>query len=239
MAKKKRQKVSGKKPSTNLIYAVLALIVIAAIIFTLSSGNNESLEQDEHVPADGIFVKLNKPGTYEPGKVKITEFLKFNCSHCNAINQLMPALEKKYGDKVEITYIPMIWRVPADIPFKKSIEAYILAEERGKGGEMKEALFKAVFIEGKDISSLIVLEETGRSVGLGDDFVTALKNGDAIDRAEANINLAERYQVSYSPTFIINGNLMVDFSPGMGISNADQMITNLDTIINSLLNLSV
>ncbi|MCX9013510.1 MAG: DsbA family protein [Candidatus Methanoperedens sp.] len=236
MAKKKqKQKLPEKKSNTNLIYAVLALIVIAAIIFAMSSGNNESVKKDEHVPSDGTFVKLNKPGTYEPGKVKITEFLKFNCGHCYSLNQEMPNLEKKYGDKVEITYIPMIWRIPTDTPFRKSIEAYILAEERGKGEEMKSALFKAVFVEGKDLSSLIVLEDTGRSVGLDDDFVTALKNGDASGRAEANIRLGEEYQVSYTPTFIINGNLMVDFSPGMGILNANQMINNLDTIIGSLL----
>ena len=235
MAKKRRtQKVSEKKSNTTLIYAALGLIVVIALIFAFSSGNSEPAEQDENLPTAGKFVKLNKPSTYEPGKVKITEFLKFNCGHCYSLNQEMPDLEKKYGDKIEVTYVPMLWRtMAADQAFRKSIEAYILADDVGKGEEMKDALFKAIFAEGKDVSSLFVLEDIGKSVGLDDDFVTALKNGDAKDRADANIRLGENFQVDETPTVIINGNLKI--TPSMTGGTIPQMVNNIDFIIDSLL----
>ena len=233
--KRRKQKVPEKKSNKSMVYAALGLIAVIALIIAFSSGNGEPAGQDETLPTAGKFVKLNKDSTYEPGKVKITEFLKFNCGHCYSLSQAMPDLEKKYGDKIEVTYVPMLWRtMAADQAFRKSIEAYILADDVGKGDEMKDALFKAVFDDGKDVSSLFVLEDIGKEIGLDDDFVTALKNGDAKDRADANIRLGENFQVDETPTVIINGNLKI--TPSMTGGTIPQMVNNMDVIIDSLLN---
>ncbi len=232
MAKKKRVQ-PVKKPNRTLIYAGLAVLLIAVLgvyFFTISAQD----KPQEKLPASGKFAQLNKPSTYEPGKVKITEFMKFNCGHCYALNPQMQALKQKYGDKLEITYKPMLWRtVPRESGFRKSIEAYILAQRMGKGEEMKDALFAAVFVDKKDLTTTTELADIGKNVGLGDDFVKALNNGDAKDEAEANINLAESFQVDETPTIIVNGNLKVN--PSMTNEDMDAMAKNLDTIIGSLL----
>jgi thiol:disulfide interchange protein DsbA len=232
MAKKKRVQ-PVKKPNRTLIYAGLAVLLIAvlALYFHNAPGQQGSPGK---LPAAGKFAELNRPSTYEPGKVNITEFMKFNCGHCYALNPQMSALKQKYGDKLEITYKPMLWRtVPQEAGFEKSIEAYILAQKMGKGEEMKDALFKAEFVDKKDLTSVAVLGDIGKSVGLGDDFVKALNNGDAKDEATANINLAESFQVDETPTIIINGNLKVN--PSMTNEDMDAMAKNLNTIISSLL----
>lgn len=230
MAKKKRKPVP-KKSRPTLLYAALALLFIAALILYIHATPEKPQEK---LPSAGKYVKLDKPATFEPGKVKITEFLKFNCGHCNMFNQQIPAMKEKYGDKLEITYKPMLWRTaPQDQGFEKSIEAYILAERMGKGKEMRDALFKAVFVDGKDARSETVLDDIARSIGLGTDFSTALKNGDAKDEAEADIRLAESFQVDETPTMIINGNLKV--TPSMTDGDMAQMTANIDTIISSLL----
>jgi thiol:disulfide interchange protein DsbA len=213
---------------------LIFLLIDTAYGFPGMGSNTTTIPIDSSVPTAGKFATLNKPNTYESGKVKITEFLKFNCGHCYSLNSQLPDLKKKYGDRLEITYKPMLWRsVPADLAFKKSIEAYILANRAGKGEEMKDALFKAMFVENKDITSELQLGDIGKSIGLGDEFVTALKNGDAIDETDANINLAESMTVDETPTIIINGNLKV--TPSMTNADATQMANNQDTIINSLL----
>lgn len=232
MAKKKHIPPPPKKSNLNLVYAGLALLVIAALVIYSSSPATET--PPEKLPAAGKYVKLNKPSAYEPGKVKITEFLKFNCGHCYTLNQQLPTLKKKYGDNLSITYKPMLWRsVPQDQAFRKSIEAYILAERMGKGEEMKDALFKALFVDKKDLSSEIVLGDIAKSAGLGEDFSAALKKGDARDEAEANIRLAESFQVDETPTIIINGNLKV--TPTLTNEDMDAMAGNIDAIISSLL----
>ena len=240
---KKKQKIPEKKQSMKWVYVGLAVLVIAGLAVYIYSGSTShnnantsfSNDQKEKVPTAGKFGTLNKASTYEAGKVKIIEFLKFNCGHCNLLNQKLPALKKKYGDRLEITYKPMLWRsVPKDLPFKKSMEAYILAERMGKGEEMKDALFKAMFVENKDLTSELQLGDIGKSVGLGDEFITALKNGDATDEADANIKLSESIPVDETPTIIINGNVKV--APSMTNEDTTLMANNLDTIINSLLN---
>jgi thiol:disulfide interchange protein DsbA len=239
---KKKQKIPEKKTSMTWVYAGIAILVLAGLAVYLYSGSNpdnntntsSSNDLKGKIPAVGKFSTMNKPSTYEPGKVKITEFLKFNCGHCYSLNSLMPALKKKYGDRLEITYKPMLWTsVKGDPAFKKSIEAYILAERMGKGEEMKDALFKSMFVENRDLTSELQLGEIGKSVGLGDEFVTALKNGDAKDEADANIKLSESIPVEETPTIIINGNIKV--TPSMTNEDVTLMANNLDTIINSLL----
>ena len=235
MAKKRHVKPvkPEKKSSLTMIYAGLAVLLIAAVFLYFSAGTGPE-EPREKLPASGKFVKLNKQGTYEPGKVKITEFLKFNCGHCYQLNPQMSSLKQKYGDRVEITYKPMLWRtVPQDSGFRKSIEAYILAERMGKGGEMMDALFNAVFVDKKDVTSEAVLDDIARSVGLGDEFATALRNGEAKDEAEENIRLAESYQVDETPTIVVNGNLKV--TPTLVNGDMTAMANNLDAITGSLL----
>ncbi len=233
MSKKKRTPTPSKKSNNTLIYAGLAILIIAALGFIILN-NNTTPETPGKVPTEGKFIKLNKPGTYEPGKVKIVEFMKFDCGHCYSLNQYMPELKKKYGDKLEVIYKPMLWRsVPQDLASKKSIEAYILANRTGKGEEMKDALFKALWVDKKDITSEIVLSDIAKSVGLSEDFAAALKRGDAKDEAEANINLAESFEVGFTPTLIINGNLKID--PSLTNEDNKLMNENLDKIIRSLL----
>lgn len=232
MSKKKKQKLPEKKSNLTLVYAGVAVLVVVALVLYFSSTATE--KPPEKLPTAGKYVKLNKPSTYEPGKVKITEFLKFNCGHCYTLNPQITALKKKYGDNLSITYKPMLWRqVPQDQGFRKSIEAYIIAERMGKGEEMKDALFKAMFVDKKDLSSELVLGDIAKSAGLGEDFSAALKRGDAKDEAEVNIRLAESFQVDETPTIIINGNLKV--TPALTNEDMDAMASNLDAIVASLL----
>lgn len=231
---KKKQKQPEKKSNLAIVYAALALLVIAVLVGFISL-NKAPEKPVEKLPSAGEYVKLtDKTTTYEPGIVKMTEFMKFNCGHCYTLNQQLPALKKKYGDKLMITYKPMLWRTAAnDQQFRKSIEAYILAERMGKGEEMKDALFKAMFVDKKDLTSEIILSDIAAGIGLGDDFSTALKNGDAKDEAEADIRLAESFQVDETPTVIVNGNLKI--TPALTNRDMNQMSANLDAIINSLL----
>jgi protein-disulfide isomerase len=116
----RKEAAHGKKSNLTLVYIGLAVLVIAALVMYFSSTAPEKPE--EKLPTAGKYVKLNQPSTYEPGKVKITEFLKFNCGHCFSLNPQLPVLKKKYGDNLSITYKPMLWRsVPQDQAFRKSI----------------------------------------------------------------------------------------------------------------------
>ncbi|CAG1008848.1 MAG: DsbA family protein [Candidatus Methanoperedens sp.] len=214
---KKRQKLPEKKSGLKTIHIILALLVISALaIYFLNSGG----KSPENLPDDN-YKKLNT--TIEPGKVKIIEFLNFGCSHCNDLRKNMPQLLQKYGAKVEITYIPINF-----VSLKqstKSVEAYIIAEQMGKGDEMLDALFDAKFDKGMDIlESTIAIENVAESIGLGPDFNQKLGSGDMKNAANYNLRLANDYKIAGTPAVFINGKFQEDFS-----------IANLDKVVGSLL----
>jgi thiol:disulfide interchange protein DsbA len=220
MAKKKRIQPK-KKSNRTLIYAGLAVLLIA-LLAVYASSNPPAEKPQGKLPTAGGWNKTNMPTTYEPGKVKITEFLKFDCSHCDDLHKNMPQLLKKYKDNVTITYVPIVWPGQST----KSVEAYILAEQMGKGEEMLNALFTTQFVNGIDVmESIPNLEGVAASIGLGADFNAKLEGGSARQAALANLELMNKYSVQGTPTIIINGNILVN----------PPTATNLDTVIGSLL----
>ena len=217
---KKKQKIPEKKPNRTLLYVGIAVLFIAALAIMFSSVSPE--KKEEKLPAAGEFVKLAKPTTYEPGKVKIIEFLKFDCSHCYDLHKNMPQLLKKYGDNISITYVPIVWPGQST----KSIEAYIIAEQMGKGEEMQKALFQAQFVNNTNaMESTLALENVASSIGLGTDFNSKLEGNEARNAALSNLALMTKYDVQGTPTLIINGNLNVN----------PPTSANLDAVIGSLL----
>ncbi len=227
MSKKKKQKPPEKKSNT-IIYAaiaVLAVVVIAIILLNFSSAP----QPPEKLPTSGGYEKLSFPTTYEPGKVKIMEFLKFNCPFCYNLHTKLPQILEKYGDNVTVTYVPIVW--PGEST--KSIEAYIIADQMGKGKEMQDALFNEAAAEGLTqgnenlmmMDNVQTLENVAASIGLGSDFNAKLEGGYAVDAAKANLENMSKYNVDATPTIIINGNIKV----------YPATAENLDTVIGSLL----
>ena len=210
----KKQKLPEKKPGIQAIHIILALLVISGLaIYFLNSG-----EKNAEQPSDN-FEKLNT--TVEPGKVNIIEFLNFGCTHCNDLRKDMPRLLQKYGDKVEITYIPINFPKQST----KSVEAYLIAEQMGKGDEMLNALFDAQFNKGMDIlESTIAIETAADSIGLGADFNQKLESGAMKNAANYNLRLANDYKIDGTPSVYINGEFQGDYS-----------IINLDKVVGSLL----
>lgn len=229
MAKKKQQPIP-RKSGMKSVYAAVAVLIVAIIALYLYSGSSD-VTVIEKTPTAGKFIKMNKPTTYEEDKVKIVEFMKFDCPHCYDIHRELPGLLKKYEGKIEITYVPIAWPQQST----KSIEAYILANQMGKGEEMKNALFEAQDLfqkggeKGKDImESTIAIEDVAASIGLGADFNAKFEKGDGRKAALANLGLMSDYGVQGTPTIIINGNINVN----------PPTIENLDAVIGSLLNSS-
>jgi protein-disulfide isomerase len=209
MAKKKRVP-PPKKPNRTIIYAGIALLLIIAVFAYMSLNDQQEVLTDAYSFEDqitpqstGAYSSLNVNPS-EQGKVRIVEFMKFDCSHCNDLNKEMPKILKNYGDKVEIIYVPISFEGQSI----KSIEAYLIAKEMGKGKEMRDALFKAKFESesNRDVmGSMIVLKDVAAGIGLGPDFNSKLESGYAEKAALKNNAYAGMYMIKGTPTVLING----------------------------------
>ena len=206
--------------------AILTTIVLGYYYLSPQEGASNSLDVKK---IEGKYTQLSRnPGPYQ-GKAVATEFMSFYCDHCYELEKRMPSIMEKYGERLQIIYKPIVWSGQST----NSVEAHIIAEQLGKEKEMREALFKAQFKEGKDISDLNELKRIAASIGLGEEFNSKLEKGEARKQAQANIQLSQTYFVDETPSIIVNNLLKV--TPQNTEDNIDLMAQNLDTIIGSII----
>lgn len=199
-----------------------ALTVAAALFVPLKIVAENSIE--------GIYQKV--PGyefRYDGKTVDIIEFLSFYCDGCYEFEKAIPVIKGNFPKRVNWKTVPIYWGNGSPKPG----EAYFLAEEAGKGEQMKAALFHAHFVEKKDIGNLEVLEGLGAKLGLGFDFSRRLRAGDKAKNSQMALDMANAYGVDETPTLIIAGNLMTNLHPFN--HNADALRENVITILKSII----
>ncbi|MBI4716108.1 MAG: DsbA family protein [Nitrospirae bacterium] len=179
---------------------------------------------------EGTYLTIPGKKFQSDGKtVEVVEFLSFYCSHCYEFERSIPVIKGNFPKKVRWKVVPIYWGKGSPKPG----EAYLLAEEAGKGEAMKTALFHANFIQRQDIGKVEVLEKLGADIGLGFDFSARLRSGEKAKAVEAALEMSKAYGVNETPTLVIAGNLLV--SPSMSPSGGDGFTENVKTILKSLL----
>jgi len=100
----------------------------------------------------------------------------------------------------------MTLRLPPVQPYsRKAHEAAEYAREEGRLDEMNRALFKAFFEDGRDLASLDVLLDVGRSVGLNPHALRdALESGRYAQNVSEDRRLAHEIGISGVPALIIS-----------------------------------
>ncbi len=178
----------------------------------------------------GIYTQL--PGhqfKFDGKTVEVIEFMSFYCDGCYDFEKSIPVIKGNFPKKIKWKSIPIYWGKGSPKPG----EAYFLAEEAGKGEQMKEALFRAHFVERKNIGDIKVLEEIGQKMGLGIDFSKRLRAGDKAKDVQKALDMAGAYGVDETPTLIIAGNIMTN--PHAFNHNIDAFRENIITILKSIL----
>jgi len=112
------------------------------------------------------------------------------------------------GQSVEIPFaFDRIQRTP------NSINAHRLAffaEREGRADAVVEALFRAYFLEGRDIGDVDVLADIGAECGLARDAVAAYLAGtEEVERVAEENNRAHRLGVNGVPAFVFNRRFVI------------------------------
>jgi len=198
------------------------VMLISLISLTLS------VNAEENPPVKGIYTQLPEfKFVFDGEKVAVIEFFSFYCGHCYEFEKSIPVIKGNFPKKIQWKNVPVYWGSGSSKPG----EAYLLAEEQGKGEQMKKALFDAFFIEKREISDISVLESIGAKLELGFDFSRRLRAGDKEKEANAAVTMMKAYSVEVTPALIIAGNLKV-----VPEKTHDAFRDNIITILNSILN---
>lgn len=183
------------------------ILVFLALFTTVAYAAPQAQIQAQ--PQGEKFVVIpDKKNTHERGKVKITIFFDFFCPHCHQFDSVViPLLEREYGKKLQITYVgyPIIY-ADSVIP----VEAFELAKDEGKGEEMKNAIFDAIYYKRKEGANYDVLTSLAQSIGLNaEKFRKRLESGEKKKSVLDGKELAKSYGAKSTPTVIIDGNTLI------------------------------
>jgi thiol:disulfide interchange protein DsbA len=199
----------------------MLLISLVLLSFPVQAEENPSIK--------GVYTRI--PGhefKFDGKQVEIIEFFSFYCSHCYEFGKSIPVIKGNFPKKIKWKTVPIYWGKGSPNPG----QAYFLAEEAGKGEQMRKAIFKAFFVEKRDIGNVKVLEDIGIRLGLGFDFSRRLRAGEKAGDVGEAILMSKKYDINETPSLIIAGNLKIN--PGMLDHNIDFLRDNAITILKSI-----
>lgn len=193
------QKAQQKKKKTIITLSILAvLVIIIGVVLVL------------------ILTKPNRTYTNESGlsvgnpnsPVQVIEFSNYSCSHCKTYAlQHEAEVINKYAStgKIYYTSYPYPWN-EQDLTYQASLASYCAADQ-DKYFAFKHLIFDSV-TGPSDLSDTAILSyavETGINM---DEFQTCLESSDPVARDAEAKALAQRYNVTGTPSFIVNGRLV-------------------------------
>ncbi len=210
--------------SKRFLSLFISVVVLMSIGIPLHAGTTSNIV--------GEYTKLPGENYKFDGKtVEVMEFMSFSCHTCYDFERAIPVIKGNFPKKIKWKIIPIFW---PDHGSPKPGEAYLLAEEAGKGEAMKKALFKAQMVEKRNIDDITVLDDIASKIGLGSDFSKNLRNGKKAKEAQKALDMAKKYRISETPTLIIAGNIKTD--PHAMDHDLNKFMNNTLAIIASILN---
>ncbi|MCP8940736.1 DsbA family oxidoreductase [Alsobacter sp. SYSU M60028] len=160
-------------------------------------------------------------GTIPPGGLDRQDYMRGKFGSLDRVASVHRRLEEIGATEGIPFRFDAIERSPNTLDAHRLIRA---AQEAGVGEAVVEALFKAYFVEGRDIGDHAVLAEIAGQAGLDRDQAAALLASDALsDSVAQEIDAAQRIGVTGVPFFIFNGKYAVS-----GAESPDVLASALD-----------
>ena len=196
---------------------VVSLIIVGLAVFSISGS------QPPKEVSNSDLVKNNSQvlGS-EDAKVTIVEFSDFQCPACGAAHPVVKQVIKEYGDRILFAYrhFPLLATHQYAL---KAAEAAEAAGEQGKFWEYQDILFA-----NQDNLKTEDLKNYAKQVGLDmKKFNGALDSGKHKDKILSDLDDGEKFGVTSTPTFFINGQM------NRGALNLDQFKSAIDKALGS------
>ena len=176
---------------------------------------------------EGNFQKIGLvPERNSLDVVVFDEYLNFTCPHCNNFRKAGQPLKQKYGSRLKINYIPILFGNQADHPLR----LFFIAQREGREEEIKDLIFDAAFKFGVNIYDPAVVQYLARSSGLGANFEAEANADWVTEKVLRAQQQASQVGIKATPTVVLHGTILVEPQSGM-----QAYVGNLDRIINQLL----
>jgi len=196
---------------------VVSLIIVGLAVFSISDS-----QPPKEVSDTDLVKKSSQVLGSEDAKVTIVEFSDFQCPACGAAHPVVKQVIKEYGDRILFVYrhFPLLATHQYAL---KAAEAAEAAGEQGKFWEYHDLLFA-----NQDNLKTEDLKNYAKQVGLDmKKFNEALDSGKNKDKVLSDLDDGEKFGVTSTPTFFINGQM------NRGVLNLDQFKSAIDKALGS------
>ena len=196
---------------------VVSLIIVGLAVFSISDS-----QPPKEVSDTDLVKKSSQVLGSEDAKVTIVEFSDFQCPACGAAHPVVKQVIKEYGDRILFVYrhFPLLATHQYAL---KAAEAAEAAGEQGKFWEYHDLLFA-----NQDNLKTEDLKNYAKQIGLDmKKFDEALDSGKHKDKVLSDLDDGEKFGVTSTPTFFINGQM------NRGVLNLDQFKSAIDKALGS------
>src|ERR1043166_4997158 len=144
----------------------------------------------------------------ETAPIRIAEFSDFQCGYCAGVGATLAQIRRVYKDDVQI-----VWKnLPLTSIHNNAMNAALASEAAYKQGKFWE--FHDKLFENQDKLDVDSLKRYAGELGLNTpQFETDLQSSDVKNRVDKDVNEATSLGVTGTPTFFINGRLLVGSKP--------------------------
>ena len=169
----------------------------------------EDIQKEAPKYSDKLFNQATDPtGGNQQGKVTLVEFFDYQCPHCIDMVPIVESLMKA-NPQLKIVYKEFPIRGPMS---DFSARAALAAQKQGKFAEFHKALMTSKVEPLTEDTVYELAKSTGLNV---DQLKTDMKSNSVDAQVKANMELAKKLKLMWTPVFFIKGNSEnVIFIPG-------------------------
>jgi len=203
----KIKKLSIDNLFSSPIFLLLAVIFIFAVLFFLFGSKQGGSGPDviSTYKEDQKWAETEDVKGPSDAKVTIVEYGDYQCPACGAASGIIDQILEEYKDKVKLIYrhFPLPQH---SFAFKAAVSAEC-AGEQGKFWDMHKALYSDQ--GGINADNLKYAEKIGLDI---QKYSDCIKNNGYADKIRNDIKQGEADNLSFTPTFIVNGSKLDSFS---------------------------
>ncbi|MEP7289469.1 MAG: DsbA family protein [Chloroflexota bacterium] len=183
---------------------------VSTAIAGMAVSGNGAVQQVQPTPIGRQTINVsNTMPAWGPADAKVTlvEFSDFQCPYCELwFQRVYPKLKQNYGDKIHFVYRHFPLGAPMHPDSEPAALAAECAKEQNKFWEYHDVLFS----NQSDLSRGALIKYAGDvKVGNVDQFTKCFDTQKFKQIVDSDFNEGAGYSVNGTPTFFINGNILV------------------------------
>jgi len=174
------------------------------------------------------YTRLDTPHatTVPSDKVELREFFSYGCPHCFHFRPLLHDYMAKASDRAALVRVPVTFGRESWALLAK---AYYAADALGVIDKVHEAIFNAIHVDHRDVSSADKLGDVAAAQGVDKDkFVSAMSSFAVDMKMRRARDEVKSYGVRSTPTVVVAGRFLV--SPRTAGSQ-ERMIQIIDYLV--------